>query len=100
MSTLSDIALKSAYGIDTEDFLDHIAWTEVILPRLTSMRDNLTKELVGAVLSPNTSKPNENKEQIAGKIHGIDYVIRTIESIVREGRQATKVLQSQNITLK
>lgn len=97
MSTIAETALKAAQGADTQDFLDHIAWTDVIKPKLLETRELLTKELVGAVLSP---KPSENKEQIAGKIHGIDHVIRTIEQLVREGKQASKVLAAQNISLK
>jgi len=96
---LAETALKAAQGSDTEQFLDHIAWTDVIRPKLADMREVLTKELVGAVLTP-SSTAAQNKEQIAGKIHGIDFVIRTIEALVREGRNASKALASQNIAIK
>lgn len=94
---LADTALKAAQGSDTEQFLDHIAWTDVICPKLLERRDILTKELVDSVLNATSSS---NKEQVAGCIHGIDFAIRTIEALVREGRNASATLRSHNISLK
>lgn len=98
MPKISEIATDAAKGMDTEDFLDHIAWTAVIKPRLDSAKTLLTKQLVDAVLS-GTPIEEGSRERIAGKIHGIDYVIHEIESIVKKGRIAEGLLAEAGISL-
>jgi hypothetical protein len=98
MPTVQEIATTAAKGIDTEDFLDHIAWTAVIRPKLDAAKAMLTKQLVDAVLS-GTPIEEGTRERIAGKIHGIDYVINEIESIVKKGREAEGLLRQAGISL-
>ena len=96
--TTHQLATAAAKGIDTEDFLDNIAWKEAILPRLAQQRDALTRLLVDLTLRP--AAPNiESREQVAGKIFGIDWIIKEIEKIVTEGRQAREALGSQNLSI-
>lgn len=91
-------ALKAAQGIDTEDFMSHIAWDEVILPKLLETREILTRQLVDSVLNPNKDGI-DNREQIAGKINGIDFTIGLFQKTVREGREARSEMSSRNIDL-
>ena len=49
--TTQEVATIAAKGIDTADFLDHIAWTEVIKPALEGAKAKLTKQLVDTILA-------------------------------------------------
>lgn len=85
-------ALNAAYkGKDTEDFLQHIAWTDVLLPEFARSKKLLTDKLVGSILHP-ASAVDETREQIAGKLYGIDFAVSLIERTVREGRRAQEAL--------
>jgi hypothetical protein len=92
------IPLTAAQGMDTEDFLEHIAWTDVIKPKFLEAKSILTKRLVASVLEPAQSG-GESREQIAGKLWGIDYAIKEIETIVREGRSAKQIMRQHDIDL-
>lgn len=96
--SLQSTALTAAYGADTENFLDHIAWDEVIHPKLKRDVELLTRQLVDATLTTGGAT-KDTKEQIAGKIFGIHHAIKTIQTLVKEGRHAKEVLASQNIHL-
>jgi len=93
-----DLAVIAAQGIDTEDFLRHIAWEEILLPRFQEDRRVLTDRLVQSVLKPETVD-SETREQIAGKLWGIDYAIRTINEVVKRGRSAKSELARSNISV-
>lgn len=94
----SKLAETAAKGIDTADFLGHIAWTEVIRPLLLRDREALTRQLVDLTLRP-PSGPSESREQVAGKIFGIDHTLRVIEKLVRDGDSARAELAAQNLYL-
>lgn len=98
MPSIQEIATTAAKGIDTQDFLDHIAWTDVIKPRLEACKLLLTNKLVNAVL---VGAPVEeaSKERIAGQIYGIDFAIKEIEKIVSQGQQAEDLLAKADIHL-
>lgn len=99
MPTMQDTVVTAAKGIDAQDFLDHIGWTDVIQPRLEGQKAMLTKRLVDAVL---TGAPLEesSKERIAGQIYGIDYAMREIEAIVTRGHAAEGLLADAGMHLK
>lgn len=99
MPTETSLAVKNAQGIDTEDFLSHIAWTDVVKPRLELLQVQLTKKLVDNVLTP-TQLGAESREQIAGRLYGINFIINEFEKIVREGRNAGEALAERHIYLK
>lgn len=96
--TFEQTALTAAKGADTEDLLDHIAWTDVVLPKFLADREFLTKKLVDMTLAP-IAPGSETKEQVAGKIYGIDYAIKTLEKIVKDGKSAKQTLAANNISL-
>ena len=91
MPTTHDLQIQALQGSDTLDLLDHIAWNEVVLPRMREAQQILTRRLVELTLTPPTTG-SESREQVAGKIFGIDFAIRTIEGIVRQGRDAASIL--------
>lgn len=95
---IKQAALKAAQGIDTEDFMHHIAWDEVILPKLLETREILTRQLVESVLNPGAQN-GETREQLAGKIQGIDFVMKLFTNLVKDGREARGNLQSVNVSL-
>lgn len=96
--TYQDLAVTATQGIDTEDFLRHIAWEEILLPRFTEDRRVLTDRLVQSILKPESTE-GESREQIAGKLWGIDYAIKTIESVIKKGKVAKAELAKSNISV-
>lgn len=96
MST--NLALKAAYGEDTLDLLNHLAWTDIIKPRLEETRKVLTDQLVALTLAPQ-KEGQETREQIAGKLFGITYITNVLERILREGAQAKDTLAAHNLFL-
>ncbi len=93
---LHKTAESAAMGADVQDWLDHIAWTDAIEPRLLATREALTRELVQATLNPG---PKSSAAEVAGKIAGIDFVRAEISRLVREGRDAQKTLARLNVSL-
>lgn len=98
MANYTQTVLTAAQGQDTEDFLEHIGWTDVLRPKLLAAKEILTKQLVDLTLSK-PDPANENREQIAGKLWGIDWVIKQIETHVSRGRSASAELAKANIYL-
>lgn len=93
-----NIALKAAYGEDTMDLLNHLAWTDVVKPRLDEARKILTEQLVTLTLSPH-KEGQETREQIAGKLYGITYITQVLERILKEGANAKETLAQHNLFL-
>lgn len=88
------LASNIVKSIDTQDLMEHIAWTDVVKPKLLNLREMLSKQLVNAVLDPALSS---QKEQIAGKIFGIDYIINIFEGILSKGKNSQKALAELGI---
>ena len=92
--------VKAAQGADVQDLLNHIAWTDVILPKIDEARKTLTQQLVNLVLTAPGQRPNgETQEQIAGKLYGLNYITTTLQRILSEGAGAREILASQNLFL-
>lgn len=98
MPNYQQTVLQAAQGLDAEDFLQHIGWTDALRPKLLTAKDILTKQLVDLTLSK-PDPTSESREQIAGKLWGIDWVIKQIEAHVRKGREAEAQLAQANIHL-
>lgn len=96
MTNLHDLATAAAKGSDAADFLDHIAWTEVIEPQLLREREALMQELVQATLSPN---PKTNAALAAGKIAGLDWFRHRLAQLIREGKDAAATMGRLNVSL-
>lgn len=95
----------AAKAEDLGDLLDHIAWREVLQPELLKARDNYTKMLVNSTLGLPVTVDTKagpsviSREQLAGKIFGIDFVITTVENILSRGRRAVEELRAHGISL-
>ena len=86
----------------TAELLDHIGWTEVVLPKLLKTKDLYTTVLVQAVLSnkpPTMDGQETTREQLAGRVYGIEYVIKLFESILSKGEGALKALEAQGLSI-
>ena len=94
----TNLALKAAYGEDTMDLLNHLAWTDIVKPRLEEARLAFTNQLVSSTLRPQAADA-ETKEQIAGKLYGIMFITNIFEKILREGANAREVLAKENLFL-
>ena len=90
---------------DMEDLLDHIAWREVLRPELMKERENYTKLLVNStlgmpvVMDTKQGPTAVTKEQLAGKIYGIDFIVATIEKILTAGYRAADELRARGLSL-
>lgn len=90
---------------DLEDLLHHIAWTDTVQPALRKERDLLTRALVNSTLGlPVQAKTSSGvvevtREQLAGKIYGIDYITTLLEKILTRGETAEKHLKDLGINL-
>ncbi len=87
-----------AQAEDTFDLLNHIAWTDVILPKLSRTRDQYTKAVVNNILGGELP-PGVTREQCASRAYGIDYAIQTLESILSRGEKALEELNHKGISL-
>ena len=87
-----------AQAEDTSDLLNHIAWTDVIKPRLRKLSEGYSKMLVNHLLG-STLPPNLTKEQVAGRIYGINEIISTFELVLVQGEKALDAIQLEGISL-
>jgi hypothetical protein len=87
-----------AKGEDTYDLLSHIAWTDVILPRLEKEIVTYSTILVNEALG--TPIPgNITREQVAGRAYGIRWVQNLLERILKDGKRGLEHLQTEGIAL-
>jgi hypothetical protein len=90
---------------DLQDLLGHLAWTDTVLPALTRERDSLTRALVNSTLGlPVQAKTATGvieitREQLAGKIYGIDYIVSLFEKLLTRGEAAEKALKQLGINI-
>lgn len=90
--------IAAAQAEDTYDLLNHIAWTDVIKPRLIQHQQQYTQILVNEALGAKI--PNEmTREQVAGVCYGISWVTRLFEGILKEGERALTALRADGITV-
>lgn len=99
MSNPTSNLLAAAQAEDTFDLLNHIAWTDVIKPKMTKIRDQYSIALVNHLLGSPLPE-GLTKEQLAGKIYGIDYITTVIENILTRGKNALEDLNDRGISLK
>lgn len=95
----------AARAQDVGDLLEHIAWAETIRPALIRERENYSKLLVGATLGLPVQAETAGgvvtitREQLAGKIYGIDYILDLFEKILARGDRAIAELKSSGVTI-
>jgi hypothetical protein len=87
-----------AQAEDTWDLSQHIAWTDVIKPRLQKKAENYSKMLVAHLLGQ--PLPGDlTKEQLAGRIYGIQEIISTFELVLVQGKHALEDIESSGVSL-
>jgi hypothetical protein len=96
--THEDSLTRVAQAEDTFNLLEHIAWTDVILPKLNAARDQYSKALVNHLLGQ-PLQDGLTKEQLAGKIYGLNFITSLMESILTRGERALSELKSIGISL-
>jgi hypothetical protein len=98
MSNFRNTVEAAARGTDLADLLNHIAWTDIIVPELTKAKDRYSTTLVQKVLG-NSNSSTLTIEQLAGRIAGIEFVYDLLTRIVERGEKASTILQEQQYTL-
>jgi hypothetical protein len=88
----TDPRLQAAQAEDLQDLLNHIAWTDVILPQLTDLKSKFSSQLSQVLLNPNIPGA-PTALQLAAKIQGIDFITTLFASILRQGASAIKQLE-------
>lgn len=95
--------LEAAKAEDLHDLLNHIAWTDVVRPALLREREVFTKLLVASTLGAPVQVPSSSgpvpvtREQLAGKIYGIDYITGLMEKILDKGVRAVEELNRAGV---
>jgi hypothetical protein len=90
---------------DLSDLLSHISWIDCVRPALIRERDSLTRQLVSSTLGlPVQAKTLEGtitftREQLAGKIYGIDYIMTLFEKLLQRGDIAKKQLKDLGVNI-
>jgi len=97
--THRDSLIAAAQAEDTQDLLQHIAWTDVIKPRLQSQVQAFSQILVNEAIGMTSLPVGKTREQIAGIAYGIQYVSNLMEKILKDGERALISLQSEGISL-
>lgn len=83
--------LAAAKAEDTYNLLNHIAWTDVIRPRLQGQVEIYSRMLVNEALG-SPLPPGRTREQIAGMAFGINEICKLFEQILRDGERALAAL--------
>jgi hypothetical protein len=83
---------------DTQDLLDHLAWTDVVLPKIRKAREQYTNVLVAMTLGATSPLPL-TREQVAGRINGLDFVVELMQKILKRGKDAEEYLASLGISV-
>jgi hypothetical protein len=103
---LTDRAISVAKAKDLEDLLDHIAWTDTLRPALVDFKNVLASQLVqvtlGHPIEVQTSSGNSvpiSREQLAGQIYGIDWLMKFVERVLDKGHVSADELKRLGISL-
>lgn len=96
--THQDQLLAAVKGEDTQDLLNHIAWTDVIRPRLEAQVTQWSQILVAEALG-GPLPPGKTREQVAGMAYGVQSTIRLFEQILKDGERAISALSAEGIKL-
>lgn len=90
--------INVAQAEDTYDLLQHIAWTDVLKPRLEKEKSNALEQ-IGAYHLGTKLPEGISVEQIAGRAYGINYVIKLIEVVLSRGAKALDEIQSSGLNI-
>lgn len=84
---------------DLENLLDHIAWEQTIKPALDKYKQNyqnfLVKSVLGQPIVDRATNQIISKEMLAGRVEGIDWLNKFLESVLKRGELAKENLEVQ-----
>jgi hypothetical protein len=90
--------VAAAKAQDLYDLQQHIAWTDVLRPKLEAQVQQYSQLLVNEALG--TSLPaGRTREQIAGMCYGISQIISIMERILKDGERALVMLGNEGISI-
>lgn len=98
MSNHNEQLIAAAKAEDTYDLLCHIAWTDVIKPKLEEQVKRLSSQLVAEALGKPLPE-GLTRERVAGMCYGIQYITSLFEKILKDGERAVKDLKDTGISL-
>lgn len=90
--------IAAAKAEDTYNLLNHIAWTDVIRPKLEGQVHLYSKMLVNEALG-SPLPPGLTREQVAGRAYGINEICRLFEQILKDGERALVQLNDSGISV-
>ena len=90
--------IAAAKAEDTYDLLNHIAWTDVIRPRLEEVVRQYSALLVSEALG-GALPPGKTREQLAGIAYGINYITGLFERILKDGERALEGLATTGLQI-
>lgn len=89
-----DLVKKVQDANEVFNLLEHVGWVEVIRPKLLKRKEQFATMLVNHLLGQKLPL-DLTKEQVAGKIYGIDYIIEEMEFILKQGDKALRNLREE-----
>ena len=80
------------------NLLEHIGWIDVLQPKLERFRNAYLDQLPALVLNSGLQvQIGMTKEQLAGKIEGLNFVMRLIDKILKDGERAFEELNIKTL---
>ena len=93
MSEYEDKVEQVQKAEEVLDLLEHLGWQQVLKPEIDKQLTYWTHALPAIVLN---SKKEEDlgytKEELAGRIAGMQYAVAVIEDVLKKGSRAFKAL--------
>lgn len=89
---------RAAKAADVRDLQEAVGWELVLEPALRNTRELYQKELTHKLLGLPPLRgdtKDASPEQIAGRIHGIEFVYNLFDRILREGQSSQELLAEQ-----
>jgi len=90
--------LEAYQAADLENLLEHVAWTEVLQPKLLELKEQYSIMLVSHDLGE--ALPGKlTREQLAGRIYGINFILKLIRDVLVRGTAATAELRASGFSI-
>lgn len=96
--THTDQLVAAAKAEDLYNLQQHIAWTDVLQPKLQSAVKQWTDMLISEALG-GALPPGKTREQVAGLAYGVTYITTLMKQILKEGERALEALHSEGISI-
>jgi len=97
-SDFKDKSIDIRKSEDLLNLLEHVGWTEVLRPQIEAALDRYKRLLPKLVLNTGLAqKIGITKEEVAGRIVAFEFLIETIETVLKKGAKAFQELNELEV---